>query len=31
VLHGALGLGAMNAVLALVAYRLLKSGWRLKG
>jgi ABC-2 type transport system permease protein len=31
VLHGALGLGVMNAVLAVVCYRLLKSGWRLKG
>jgi ABC-2 type transport system permease protein len=31
VLHGALGLGVMNAVLAVVCYTLLKSGWRLKG
>jgi ABC-2 type transport system permease protein len=30
VIHGALGLGAFNAVLALVAYLLLKSGWKLK-
>lgn len=31
VLHGALGLGVLNAVLALVAYRMLRSGWKLKG
>jgi ABC-2 type transport system permease protein len=31
VLHGALGLGVLNAVLALACYRMLKSGWRLKG
>jgi ABC-2 type transport system permease protein len=31
VLHGALALGALNAVLALVVYRVLKSGWKLKG
>lgn len=31
VLHGALGLGLLNLVLAFVAYGLLKSGWRLKG
>jgi len=31
VLHGALGLGVLNAVLAVACYRMLKSGWRLKG
>jgi ABC-2 type transport system permease protein len=31
VLHGALALGVLNAVLALVVYRVLKSGWKLKG
>ena len=30
VLHAAVGLGVLNAVLALVSYRLLKSGWKLK-
>jgi len=30
VLHAALGLGALNAALAFVTYRLLKSGWKLK-
>lgn len=30
-LHGAAGLGVLNAVLALVVYRVLKSGWKLKG
>ena len=30
VLHAALGLGVLNAVLAFVSYRLLKSGWKLK-
>ncbi len=30
VLHGALGLGVLNAVLAVVAYLLLRSGWKLK-
>ena len=30
VLHAALGLGLLNFALALVAYRLLKSGWKLK-
>ena len=31
VLHGALGIGAFNLVLALVVYRVLRSGWKLKG
>lgn len=31
VLHGALGLGLLNAVLAYITYRVLKSGWKLKG
>ena len=31
VLHGALGLGLLNAVLAYITYRILKSGWKLKG
>ena len=31
VLHGALGLGLLNALLAYVTYRVLKSGWKLKG
>ncbi|RVU03584.1 multidrug ABC transporter permease [Novosphingobium umbonatum] len=31
VLHGALALGVLNAVLALLVYRVLKSGWKLKG
>ena len=30
VLHGALGIGVFNLVLALVVYRVLKSGWKLK-
>jgi ABC-2 type transport system permease protein len=30
VLHGALGLGLLNVVLAVGCYRLLKSGWKLK-
>ncbi|MEY2942001.1 MAG: hypothetical protein RLY97_15 [Pseudomonadota bacterium] len=30
VLHGALGLGALNLVLAVVTYLVLRSGWRLK-
>jgi len=30
VLHGALGLGLLNVVLALATYALLRSGWRLK-
>ena len=30
VLHGALGLGVLNVVLAMVAYLLLRSGWKLK-
>jgi ABC-2 type transport system permease protein len=30
VLHGALGLGAFNLVLAFLVYRVLKSGWKLK-
>ncbi len=30
VLHGALGLGVLNVVLALVVYALLRSGWKLK-
>jgi ABC-2 type transport system permease protein len=30
VLGAALGLGVLNAVLAFVSYRLLKSGWKLK-
>ena len=30
VLHGAIGLGVLNVVLALVLYRLLRSGWKLK-
>lgn len=30
VLNGALGLGLLNATLALVVYRVLKSGWKLK-
>jgi ABC-2 type transport system permease protein len=30
VLHGAIGLGVLNAVLAWVLYALLKSGWKLK-
>lgn len=30
VLHGALGLGALNLALALVCYLVLKSGWKLK-
>ncbi|MDP3908002.1 ABC transporter permease [Novosphingobium sp.] len=30
VLHGAVGLGVLNVVLALVLYRLLRSGWKLK-
>ncbi|SFG30346.1 ABC-2 type transport system permease protein [Novosphingobium sp. CF614] len=31
VLHSALGLGLLNAVLALIVYLVLRSGWRLKG
>ncbi|MBB3955230.1 ABC transporter permease [Novosphingobium sediminicola] len=31
VLHGALGLAALNAVIGLVTYQVLKSGWKLKG
>lgn len=31
VLHGALGLGLLNAALALGVYLLLKSGWKLRG
>ena len=30
VLHGALGIGVFNLVLALLVYRVLKSGWKLK-
>ena len=30
VLHGALGLGLLNAALALLVYRVLRSGWKLK-
>ncbi|MFZ1741478.1 MAG: ABC transporter permease [Pontixanthobacter sp.] len=30
VFHGALGLAAFNLVLALITYRVLKSGWKLK-
>ena len=30
VLHGALGLGLFNLLLAFIAYRILKSGWKLK-
>lgn len=30
VLHGALGIGVFNLVLAFVVYRVLKSGWKLK-
>jgi ABC-2 type transport system permease protein len=30
VLHGALGLGLVNAVLAVVTYAVLRSGWRIK-
>jgi ABC-2 type transport system permease protein len=30
VLHAALGLGVLNAALAFLTYRLLKSGWKLK-
>jgi len=30
-LHGALGLGLLNAALAIITYVVLKSGWRLKG
>ena len=30
VLNGAIGLGVLNVVLALVLYRLLRSGWKLK-
>lgn len=30
VLHGALGLGLLNALLALGCYRIMKSGWKLK-
>ncbi len=31
VLHGALGLGALNFVLGAVTYAVLRSGWKLKG
>jgi ABC-2 type transport system permease protein len=31
VLHGALGLGVLNLVLAWITYALLRSGWKLKG
>lgn len=31
VLHGALGLAALNAALGVVTYMVLKSGWKLKG
>lgn len=31
VLHGAVGLGLLNAALAALAYALLRSGWKLKG
>jgi ABC-2 type transport system permease protein len=31
VLHSAIGLGILNAVLALVTYAVLRSGWKLKG
>ncbi|WP_260923983.1 ABC transporter permease [Novosphingobium sp. 9] len=31
VLHGAIGIGVANAVLAFVTYRVLRSGWKLKG
>ena len=30
VMQGAVGLGVLNAVLALAAYALLRSGWKLK-
>jgi ABC-2 type transport system permease protein len=30
VLHSALGLGLLNAVFALIVYRVLRSGWKLK-
>ncbi len=30
VLHGAIGMGVFNLVLAVVCYRVLKSGWKLK-
>ncbi len=30
VLHGAMGLGALNVVLAVVTYKVLRSGWKLK-
>ena len=30
VLHGALGLGVLNVVLALATYAVLRSGWKLK-
>ncbi|BEV00253.1 ABC transporter permease [Novosphingobium olei] len=30
VLHGAIGLGVLNAVLAVIIYLLLRSGWKLK-
>ncbi|CDO35311.1 ABC transporter permease [Novosphingobium sp. KN65.2] len=31
VLHSAIGIGIVNAVLAFVVYRVLRSGWKLKG
>ena len=31
VLHSAIGLGVLNAVLALATYLVLKSGWKLRG
>jgi len=31
VLHGAIGLGVLNLVLAVVTYLVLRSGWKLKG
>jgi ABC-2 type transport system permease protein len=30
VLHSAIGLGLLNAVLAVAAYAVLRSGWRIK-
>jgi len=31
VLQGALGLGLLNVAMAVVTYRVLRSGWKLKG
>jgi ABC-2 type transport system permease protein len=31
VLHGAIGLGALNLVLGMIVYAVLRSGWKLKG